>query len=466
MQEIKARLPSNFLKFWNEKKFIDFYLKTQNEEIPCHRLILCMKSKFFFREFSSARINSTTYTVPFNPNGYFINVITFLYSGELVVTIQNIAQYTAIGEYYEIDCLLQLVDKYFDELFTKDNAYELINNFCSNKIQRYHEKMTNILSKNFDDFKIGSIIKVADSKLLSCLLKELDNYTMDEKVKINDEFTRIHGRYLTDIDKENLTSIYDFSSNSDSYRFLIFNRCDWMVSSIQRILLSQVIDKRKAKIEEFQNNFDKSFEKVSDSDTDTDSTYFTGKWVVFSSISDISLIKETKEIDLIDYIRTFDGIIDKINPLQYGLINITHSEPISPLFGGLNIFDSFYYFASYADANNPYINFNIGWENRFLIHAIQLESVPNAKDKPKRPLIGKIIMSLANNEEEEEADEFYYNVEDPNVLHYFSENQHLVSSSSIRLTMIEANSSGGWLFRFSYPKIVGMFVFDFLKEKQ
>lgn len=461
--ELKTKLHSKFYSFWKQKFFIDFVLKTQNEEIPCHRLILCHNSKYFFREFSTLKINSNVYVVKFNPNGYFKDVVTFLYSGQIDITIQNIAQIAAIGEYYEIDYLFNFIDKSFTELFTKDNAYELIQNFCTNKVQRYHEKMINIVSHNFDDFKINRIIKVADSKFLSGLLKVLPNYSLDEKVKINDEFTKIHGRYsLSLTDKENLTSIYDFSSNSDSYRFLLFNQCDWMVSSVQRNLLSTIISKRKEEIDYFQSEYNQSFNEISDKDSD--STYYTGKWKVFSYISDISLLKKTNEIDLINYIRTLDGVADMVNPLKYGMINVSHSPPISPLYGGLNIFDNFFYFASKADENNPFINFNIG-DSSFLIHGIKLEPVQNHKDKPERPLIGPITVSLYNNEEEDEEGEFIFDVQNPNQLYFFSKDDKMIPSSSIKLTMIGENSAGGWIFRFSYPKIVGMFAFNFNKEE-
>lgn len=455
--QLHSKLPSNIYDFWVKRIFIDCTLNLQNEDIPCHRIILSKNSKFFSRLFCTSNQDINNYVIPFNPGNVFSQVILFFYSGNIDIQINNIAQYAAIAQYYEINSLFNQTDKYFTEFLEKENVYILIQNFCRLKVQRYHEQIIEFMIQSFQDYKIDRIISVTDSKLLSELLKKLQIYTIDEKIKLLDKFTKLN-KLLTNTDKENLTSIYDFSKDSESYRFLIFNKCDWMVSSIQRVLLSTIIDKRKEKINIFKDETENSYKKASELETNSRSALCVGRWPVFLFISNISLIKDTKEVDLINFIRTLDGAIEPMNPIDLGLIAIKHSEPISPKFGGPYIFRSYHFASNKKDDEYPFIEFSLGWNNGFIIQSLQLFVPPNDKDKPKRPNVGPLKLLLSN--EFDENVEYY--VSDPNVLFTFSEKP--ISSSNIKMVMVDENSSGGWVFRFSYPKINGMFVLNFLKH--
>ncbi|OHT10933.1 hypothetical protein TRFO_19622 [Tritrichomonas foetus] len=484
--ESENKLQYRFYDYWKRKIFIDCHIITGHDTIPCHRLILAKNSRYFFQIICSNDKEVKEIEIKFDPGNNLKHVIEYLYSGTIEINQNNLIQFAAIAYYYQIESLISIVDLSLIQFMKKENAIYFLKQCKKLNFNKFNQKFAdffidvincmnneekqetehgnssllynlNILNSK-KELKIQNIIKYADSELVSLLLNGLPEMPIEEKISTLDLFAS-YQTSLDSTDQEFLTKVIDFT-DENSYKFFIKFKCDWVTNEIQRSMISTILTRRREHIKYYENNLENPNLSIQNSNQfpiqTQDQTLPIGRWSAFAKLTKIFYVDEgCEQFDMIEFIRTLGGSIHPINPVKFGFLNIFHTRPLANIFGGMQIFEEKRYFASNKiNSVFPSIEFTFGPKEHFLIHSICLDDVePVSKTdwKVKKPHSGKTLVSLFR----QNSTAFEANLPRP-----FQENEIGSNSpaSVIRLTMVEPNSSGGWIFRFSFPHLIGSFV--------
>ena len=93
-------------RHWDRQQFLnlsDFKIITRNgEEIPCHKILLAMRSEYFRAMFSRENSTPTVMIMEFEFDETVINFIDFLYLGELRKEDQYNQEMLDLADFFEV----------------------------------------------------------------------------------------------------------------------------------------------------------------------------------------------------------------------------------------------------------------------------------------------------------------------------------------------------------------------------
>lgn len=375
--------------FWNfnsyrlQNLFIDCYLKSKDQIYPCHKIILSLKSRYFYEYFKSK--SESEIELPINPNNFFNDILIYLYTGDIHLNSQNIALACKFSEFYGIDCLKDLIQHQFKNILTLKNCLNISKSLRANGIQTKDDQIAEIILKDFLMNKIDKIEQTYSSispNVLSKILVKFNNIISDDqKINLIEEYLVSQGSIdLNQREKEVLASVIDWS-NPNSYKYVVNYKCDWVPSNIIKPKINQILNIRRTLIQSTDDDFKLVVKDVS-------------KFYPLFHIFEISHphLEEEERYDVSHLLSTIGDIAKNVNILNNGFIQVQTSYCL-PDFIPQFIFDQDdmeHYFVSFgSDQNHPYLTFSFGKEANFLLTQIEIQTFRLHKEQghtrsPKR----------------------------------------------------------------------------------
>ena len=108
--------------------FVDVVIKVDDVEFPCHKIILSSMSPYFEGMFSSGMKESSQSVIQLHDLSceWFEQVLTYMYSGHIDLTRDNVKDILQIGSFLQVLCLQELCEEYIlEEMLTLDNCISL-----------------------------------------------------------------------------------------------------------------------------------------------------------------------------------------------------------------------------------------------------------------------------------------------------------------------------------------------------
>lgn len=440
----------NFNYYRLNHLFIDCSLKSNDQIYPCHRIILALKSQYFYEYFKSK--SESEIELPINPNNFFNEILTYLYTGDIHLNSKNIAIACKFSEFYKIDCLDKLIQHQFRNILSLKNCLKISKSLRANGVHSKDDQISEIILNDFLMNKIDDIKQIFSSispNVLSKILIKFKNAIKDDqKVSLIEEYLiSQESSDLSEKEKEALASVIDWS-NPDSYKYIINYKCDWVPSKIIKPKINQILDLRKTLIEKVDNDFKLVSEDVS-------------KFYPLFHICEIgnSDINEKTNHDITHFLSTIGGIAKEFNIFKYGLIDLKALNYL-PDFTPQFIFDQDdidHYFLSIGnDQDHPSLSFSFGKEAKFLLTQIEIQtSKPHLEQvqafTPKR-------LFLECYDDENKSDKPIEKVELDTSKGSANINLSLKKSYLYyRIIMDDPDSVHSWVFRIIQIKIYGNF---------
>ena len=190
----RKNMPLKFDRFRKENCFIDCFLVSGDQKFPAHKIILSNKSRYFHEYFQKSNVNNDgvlEIDLPINPGNFFINVINFIYTHNINITIDNVSYAYKCAEFYKIDFLFNVVLEKLKEFLTWKNILTICKSFIQNDITSCNELLATSLFSYIQKGKFKSwknIMHSISPAILAYILKELPDYTEDEKVQVIDNY--------------------------------------------------------------------------------------------------------------------------------------------------------------------------------------------------------------------------------------------------------------------------------------
>lgn len=112
------------------EKFADVYLKVENEIIPAHRIILASRSEYFRKILYEKEDQQKGIWIPGNDAETFKMLLTFIYSGKLVIKSENAIKVLEMANVYGFQSITDKISEYFQKNFSFDNIVDVFNLGC------------------------------------------------------------------------------------------------------------------------------------------------------------------------------------------------------------------------------------------------------------------------------------------------------------------------------------------------
>eukprot|EP01112_Ceratiomyxa_fruticulosa_P017491 TRINITY_DN545_c0_g1_i1.p1 TRINITY_DN545_c0_g1~~TRINITY_DN545_c0_g1_i1.p1 ORF type:complete len:536 (-),score=85.54 TRINITY_DN545_c0_g1_i1:62-1669(-) len=142
-----------FLKYSKNGKFSDVILRCEDgNTYPAHRLILAYSSEFFSRLLLSDFKESTQSLIDLkypDPENVFPLVLSFMYEGRIVITLENVIPLLAMADHYLIKDLRDLCSQFLTHNITRDNALAILRSAMGFHFENIIDKCITVIAKNF-----------------------------------------------------------------------------------------------------------------------------------------------------------------------------------------------------------------------------------------------------------------------------------------------------------------------------
>ena len=369
----KSRIDSAFNEFRETGRFVDCQFQVKQGIISCHRVILSKYSDVFLELFSKLPNdeNHIIIDIPFCLNEEsFKDVIDFIYIFSIKVTPKTIADILITSYLYGIEELVAIATDYFLEALDGENVLDITEKFkfsLSNEtIQKYPALYQNylqliqnsglfasIIAKKFTNYPRQKIMDKIPTFLVADIMKNLNYETINDISQypsINDfiiEFIDkfVEGKQLSDLDKECLSKVIDWS-DPESYQYFVYHQCDWVTSSISRRMFDKILNMRRNSIPSIENQV---------SNLKSNSHHFLGVLSLLQLIVSSKGETEVSECNILKSIGTLWNTVKPFNPLTYNFVQLSAdtSPPLCPHMSVQNMFvdNEEYYFAHSAYAS-------------------------------------------------------------------------------------------------------------------
>ena len=412
-------------------------LKGSSGDIKCHKLVLARYSQYFRRLFAEKGLKEQDFDVDFDYGNALSDIIDFVYSTILDVDETNIADLAAVASYYEFCDIEFLLADVLPQKITFENSLSLLGDFVRHKLDRMIDAVVPMLAANFQQYNLNELLTVVSP---SALAKIMLHSRFPQTVNTDDKLHMIDilcekGCQMTDQDRVMLSHAVDLSGNG-SFQWILDHNCDWLPLDVQKQFLNEILVNRRNILRQLRE----SSETLEDDKV--------SRWHALQWMSSVANARMFEEIDAIEFIGTFGGLTNFVNPVQFGFMDLNTSRPLVKYFSGHFIFNRGGHFAAMKMGDeNPWIGIRFGQGSKFIVTGFSFDMPSVESWKSERPYPGKI--EVVTNGKSRSL--FYY--EDT------KKRMELMSGpvNEVSLTMVEPNSIGGWIFRFSFVHIFGSF---------
>ncbi|OHT04525.1 hypothetical protein TRFO_27969 [Tritrichomonas foetus] len=457
---INTRIIPKALEYLNNKQFIDCILTDGQYKYNAHKIILSQQSQWFFNYFDRHPTLDAIQEVPipFNPNDIMKNLIEFLYSQPLRLTIDNAVTYLKASEVYGIAKLKMVITSYLSDVVHNQNLilkitkqfteYGLIDSAIE-----YVGELATILCES-PKHKRRIVYDSICPEILAAILKnkKFNKYSETGKIEIIDEF--VGDKQLTENEKQSLETVIDWSKEK-SYLHFVRNSCNWVTAATSRPLIKKILDIRRKDINIFE-------EEMKNPTSSMISRWYPFVWA--ECIANATECTKSPTIDVVSYANRLGKITSKsYSPVKYGLLQANATPQFAQLFGvenALHDSDSNYYLSQDMsfDANyhKPFYSLLFSPSSHFFPTKITIRSdIPRKLDTKRQ--YPKAIILEGNTGAGQLTDPICDNVEFKDGI----ADQQLklnVPVASLKITLKGEEANGGSMLRIRYIDVKGYFM--------
>lgn len=141
-----------FLKYLSSGKFADIIIICNGAHYKAHRAILAYSSSYFERlllsEFREASQPYVTLKFP-DPQNVFPELLAFIYTGRVVITLENVIPLYSVADHYLVEDLCSLCDTFLEANIQRDTALTIIKNALDFHFIDVIERCITVIAKNF-----------------------------------------------------------------------------------------------------------------------------------------------------------------------------------------------------------------------------------------------------------------------------------------------------------------------------
>jgi hypothetical protein len=141
-----------FLKYLKSGKFADIIIICNGVHYKAHRAILAYSSSFFERlllsEFKESSQPYVNLKFP-DPQNVFPELLAFIYTGRVVITLDNVIPLLAVADHYLVEDLCSLCDTFLESNIQRDTALVIIKNALDFHFGDIIERCITVIAKNF-----------------------------------------------------------------------------------------------------------------------------------------------------------------------------------------------------------------------------------------------------------------------------------------------------------------------------
>ena len=364
----QERIQSRFQEFRSKDLFLDCIIRSIDTEIKCHRVVIAKYSTYFKNIILCLPNQEKVINVDFDPLGLLSDVIDFFYSNKISITKQNYPLLAGIAKYYEVDSLMALLEKSFNDMVQNSDLLTMLEQFILYKVNNLRDLLIPIIAKNFNEYDHAELCRCADTYSYTQILQvqEMNEWDKIEKIE---EFVATKG--LDNVDGELLSYLIQWEESA--FEYFLFYPLDWVPARIQRKYISSIITNRRITL--------KSFSFIAARVKDTTNRWFVISWI--KQIADSDGSHATKSIELISFIQTLGGIVYDANAHKYGFIETSSSPAIGSLFTAKEaIQKSKRYFMSISQDTPPYMTVSFDSSLIFVPSRIVLDFGKQRSNKP------------------------------------------------------------------------------------
>ena len=143
-----------------QNRFTDFIVKVENEQIPCHKLILSLQSAYFNRMLShenTAEVVEGSVTLKELDQHAVLQVIEFFYSGKINIEFDLAQEVMEVVNYFHVndDTILKKLTEYVVNNLQAENSLGWYFTADQLNVSKVKEKASDILVQKFRDVVNG-----------------------------------------------------------------------------------------------------------------------------------------------------------------------------------------------------------------------------------------------------------------------------------------------------------------------
>lgn len=152
-----ALFKKGFLKYLKTGAYADIVIICNGVHYKAHRAILAYSSSYFerlllseFRESSQPYVNLGFH----DPHNVFPELLAFIYTGRVVITLDNVIPLFALADHYLVDDLSALCDTFLDSNIQRDTAMVIMRSALEFHFDAIIEKCITVIAKNFNHIEM------------------------------------------------------------------------------------------------------------------------------------------------------------------------------------------------------------------------------------------------------------------------------------------------------------------------
>lgn len=324
------RLSNKFDEYRINNLFIDCEAKCGEKSFKCHRIVLSNFSLYFKDLFKETPANQklTTLDIPAEFENEFEDLFLFFYQHEITISTENVIPILAFAVKYKVKHLDAMARDQFSRYVEKESNSVLD---YSKKLLKFevndpesNQVVAPTIAKNYKSYNreilLSSITPICLAEILqSDALKDDKVYTIDYKLSLIDDYHEKHP--ITDPEvRKTISLLFDFNpqTNETAYKYIINHRCLWAPDELTKELYKIAIRNRL--------NITNQYKEYQSTRNEDKSRWIDFQWCSKIYNSDIS--SKDEQIEAVLFARTLGGFIERVNPLDFGLLQCESDNPL------------------------------------------------------------------------------------------------------------------------------------------
>lgn len=150
-----ALFKKGFLKYLKSGAYADIVVICNGVNYKAHRAILAYSSSYFERlllsEFRESSQPYVTLRFP-DPHNVFPELLAFIYTGRVVITLDNVIPLLAMADHYLVEDLCALCDTFLESI-QRDTAIGILKSALDFHFMEIIDKCLTVIAKNFSNIE-------------------------------------------------------------------------------------------------------------------------------------------------------------------------------------------------------------------------------------------------------------------------------------------------------------------------
>lgn len=180
-------LLNEFNRFRGDRTLCDLILLVEQKEIHCHRIVLAACSPYFYGMFSTSQMKETLESKPVILNDITFEimeqVLSFIYTGQILITVTNVKDIVAAANYFLMDNLKETCCQYLQKNLSPSNCLgieSIAEQFGCDSLTKAAQQY--VLDNFVEVSRSKEFISLTSERLLELLANDDTNVSKEEEI--------------------------------------------------------------------------------------------------------------------------------------------------------------------------------------------------------------------------------------------------------------------------------------------